>query len=155
MEYRMDLNDRIEADYLAAYKNGDALRLSVLRLLKTAAKHLLAELKRPGGKLSDAELVSVIVRQAKQRLDSIEQFRAASRPDLADKEEAERRILQDYLPEPLTPEETPAVIEAAVTETGASSLKDMGRVMKRITTEYAGRVDGKSLSALVRDRLAQ
>jgi uncharacterized protein YqeY len=151
----MDLNERIERDYLVAYKSGDALRLSVLRLLKTAAKHLLAELRRPGGKLSDAELVSLIIRQAKQRRDSMEQFRAASRPDLADKEEDEWRILREYLPRPPTPEEVRAAVEAAVVETGASSLKDMGRVMQRLTTEYAGRVDGKSLSALVRDRLAR
>jgi uncharacterized protein YqeY len=151
----MSLQERIEREYIAAYKAGDALRLSVLRLLKTAAKNLLVDLKRPGGTLSEAEFVSVLVKQAKQRRDSIEQFRAASRPDLAGKEEAELGILQEYLPRPLSPEETRAAVEAAVAATGASSLKDMGRVMQKLAAEYAGRVDGQSLSALVRGRLAQ
>jgi uncharacterized protein YqeY len=149
----MSLGTRIEQDYVVAYKAKDSLRLSVLRLLKTAAKNMLVELKRPGGELADAELCAVLVKQAKQRQDSIEQFRAASRHDLADKEEAELRILQEYLPKPLDPEELDAAISAAMVETGASAPKDMGRVMQKLTTEYAGRVDGKSLSALVRARL--
>jgi len=150
----MRLSTRIEQDYIAAYKAKDSLRLSVLRLLKTAAKHMLVECRRPGGELSDAELCALLVKQAKQRQDSIEQFRAASRSDLADKEEAELRILQEYLPKPLTPEELDAAISAAIAETGASSSKDMGRVMQKLTSEHAGRVDGKSLSSLVRARLA-
>ncbi|MDR0466117.1 MAG: GatB/YqeY domain-containing protein [Deltaproteobacteria bacterium] len=150
----MSLNARIERDYIAAYKAKDALRLSVLRLVKTAAKNMLVELKRPGGELTEAELCAVLVKQSKQRQDSIEQFRAASRHDLADKEEAEQRILQDYLPKPLSQEELDAAISAAIAETGATSPKDMGRVMQKLTTEHAGRVDGKILSALVRARLA-
>jgi uncharacterized protein YqeY len=150
----MGLNSRIEQDYITAYKAKDSLRLSVLRLLKTAAKNMLVELKRPGGELSEAELCAVLVKQAKQRQDSIEQFRAASRSDLADKEEAELRILQEYLPKPLSPEELEAAINAAIAETGSSSPKDMGRVMQKLTTEHAGRVDGKSLSAMVRAKLS-
>ena len=150
----MSLGSRIEQDYITAYKAKDSLRLSVLRLVKTAAKNMLVQLKRPGGELSDAELCAVLVKQAKQRQDSIEQFRAASRRDLADKEEAELRILQEYLPKPLSPEELDAAISAAIAETGASSPRDMGRVMQKLTTEHAGRVDGKSLSGLVRARLA-
>ncbi|MDR0239530.1 MAG: GatB/YqeY domain-containing protein [Deltaproteobacteria bacterium] len=150
----MHLSARIEQDYITAYKARDSLRLSVLRLVKTAAKNTLVELKRPGGGLSDAELCAVLVKQGKQRQDSIEQFRAASRHDLADKEEAELRILQEYLPKPLDPEELDAAISAAIAETGASSPKDMGRVMQKLTAEHAGRVDGKSLSDLVRAKLA-
>jgi uncharacterized protein YqeY len=150
----MNLSARIEQDYIAVYKAKDGLRLSVLRLVKTAAKNMLVELKRPGGELSDAELCAVLVKQAKQRQDSIEQFRAASRHDLADKEEAELRVLQDYLPKPLSQEELETAVSAAIAETGASSPKDMGRVMQMLTTEYAGRVDGKNLSGLVRARLA-
>lgn len=151
----MTLNSRIEQDYIVAYKGGDALRLSVLRLVKTAVKNQLVELKRPGGELSDAELTAVLVKQAKQRQDSAEQFRAASRPDLAGREEAEFGILMEYLPKPLSPEELEAAIEAAVRETGAATPRDMGRVMQALTARYAGRVDGKSLSVLVRDRLAR
>jgi len=150
----MYLSARIEQDYITAYKAKDSLRLSVLRLVKTAAKNALVELKRPGGELSDAEWCAVFVKQGKQRQDSIEQFRAAARHDLADKEEAELRILQEYLPKPLNPEELDAAISAAIAETGASSPKDMGRVMQKLTTEHAGRVDGKNLSNLVRARLA-
>ena len=149
----MRLSARIEQDYITAYKTKDSLRLSVLRLVKTAAKHMLVEYKRPGGELSDAEWRAVLVKQAKQRQESIEQFRAASRNDLADKEEAELRILQEYLPTPLSPEELDAAISAAIAEMRASSPKDLGRVMQKLTTDHAGRVDGKSLSALVRARL--
>ena len=149
----MRLSARIEQDYITAYKTKDSLRLSVLRLAKTAAKHMLVECKRPGGELSDAEWCAVLVKQAKQRQDSIEQFRAASRNDLANKEEAELRILQEYLPTPLSPKELDAAISAAIAETGASSPKDMGRVMQKLTTDHAGRVDGKSLSGLVRAKL--
>ncbi len=150
----MELGDRVEQDYIAAYKSGDALRLSVLRLVKTAAKNLLVELRRPGGKLTDAEYAAVLVKQGKQRQDSIEQFRAAGRSDLADKEEAEWRILQEYLPKQLTPAETARAVEAAIAESGASSPKDMGRVMQLLTARFAGQVDGRSLSALVREKLA-
>ena len=150
----MSLSVRIEQDYVTAYKTRDNLRLSVLRLVKTAAKNMLVELRRPGGELSDAEWCAVLIKQAKQRQDSIEQFRAASRNDLADKEEAELRIVQEYLPAPLGPEELEAAISAAIAETGASSPRDMGKVMQKLTTEHAGRVDGKSLSALVRAKLA-
>lgn len=150
----MNFNARIGQDYIAAYKARDNLRLSVLRLVKTAGKNMLVELRRPGGELSDAEWCAVLVKQGKQRQDSIEQFRAASRHDLADKEAAELAILQEYLPRPLSPEELDAAIDAAINETGASSPREMGRVMQKLTTECAGRVDGKSLSGLVRARLA-
>ena len=101
----MSLTTRIEQDYIAAYKAKDALRLGVLRLLKTAAKNLQVELMRP---VTDEELASVVQKQAKQRQDSIEQFTAANRPDLAEKEAAELSILKDYLPEPLSEEELAA-----------------------------------------------
>ena len=150
----MHLSARMEQDYISAYKSRDSLRLSVLRLVKTAVKNALVELKRPGGELSDAELCAILVKQSKQRRDSIEQFRAAFRHDLADKEEAELRILREYLPKPLDTAELEAAISAAIAAVGASSPKDMGRVMQKLTAEHAGRVDGKSLSNLVRARLA-
>lgn len=150
----MTLSQRIESDYIAAYKAKEQLKLDVLRLLKTAAKNLLVELKRPGGTLSDEEMMDVILRQGKQRQDSIEQFRAANRPDLADREAAELVVLQEYLPQPLSQEELTSAIEAAVAETGATSPKEMGAVMNAIMAQYKGRVDGKALSAAVRARLA-
>ncbi len=93
-------------------------------------------------------------KQGKQRQDSIEQYRAASRPDLAEREAAELAILQEYLPKPLTPEELEAAVEEAVRSTGAASPQDMGRVMSAIMASHKGRVDGKTLSAAVRQRLS-
>ena len=150
----MTLNERIETDYISAYKAKEQLKLDVLRLLKTAAKNLLVELKRPGGTLDDAEMMDVLLRQAKQRQDSIEQYRSAGRDDLADREAAELRILQEYLPQPLSEAELTAVIDAAVSETGAQTMKDMGKVMNAVMAQYKGRVDGKALSAAVKARLA-
>lgn len=151
----MTLNERIEQEYIQAYKAKQQLKLDVLRLLKTAIKNLLVEYKRPGGTLDDAEVMDVLLRQAKQRQDSIEQYRAANRPDLADKEAAELLILQEYLPTPLSTDELIAVIDAAIAETGASKPQDMGKVMARIMEQYKGRVDGKELSATVRNRLSK
>lgn len=150
----MTLSERIEKDYVAAYKAKEQLKLDVLRLLKTAAKNMLVELRRPGGGLSDEEMTDVLLRQAKQRQDSIEQYRAAGRDDLADREAAELTVLREYLPQPLSREELDAVVEAAVAETGAASPKDMGAVMNAVMSKYKGRVDGKALSAAVRARLA-
>ena len=116
----MSLTTRIEQDYIAAYKAKDALRLGVLRLLKTAAKNLQVELMRH---VTDEELATVVQKQAKQRQDSIEQFTAANRPDLAEKEAAELSILKDYLPEPLSEEELAAAIDAAIAKLESGELK--------------------------------
>lgn len=150
----MTLNERIEKEYIEAYKAKQQLKLDVLRLLKTAIKNLLVEHRRPGGSLTDDEVMEVLLRQAKQRQDSIEQFRAANRHDLADKEAAELIILQEYLPTPLSPEELTTAIDNAVQSTGACKPQDMGKVMAAIMEQYKGRVDGKMLSATVRQRLA-
>lgn len=101
----MSLSTQIEQDYIAAYKAKDSLRLGVLRLLKTAAKNLQVELMRP---ITDEELAAVIQKQAKQRQDSIEQYSAANRPDLAAREADELAILKGYLPEPLSAAELDA-----------------------------------------------
>lgn len=150
----MTLAERIEKDYIAAYKAKEQLKLDVLRLLKTAAKNLLVELKRPGGALTDEEMLGVLIKQGKQRQDSIEQYRAASRPDLADKEAAELAILQEYLPKPLTREELEAATDKAIHSMGASTPQDMGKVISAIMASYKGQVDGKHLSAIVRQRLS-
>ena len=149
----MNLFERIEKEYIEAYKAKDTLRLGVLRLLKTSVKNKLVELKRPGGSLSDAEMLDVIIKEGKQRQDSIEQFTAANRPDLADKEAAELSILQDYLPKALSPEELDAVIGATISELHATSPRDMGRVIAAIMAAHKGQVDGKALSEAVRARL--
>ena len=149
------LSERIEKEYIAAYKAKEQLKLDVLRLLKTAAKNLLVELRRPGGSLTDDEMMTVLLRQAKQRQDSVEQYTAANRPDLAEREAAELVILQEYLPQPLSEEELLAVIDKAIADTGAAAPSDMGKVMSAVMADYKGRVDGKALSATVRAKLAQ
>ncbi|MFI3272078.1 MAG: GatB/YqeY domain-containing protein [Pseudomonadota bacterium] len=147
----MTLSERIEKDYISAYKAKDSLRLGVLRLLKTAAKNMQVELRRP---VEDTELLDLVMKQAKQRVDSIDQFRTANREDLAAQEEAELTVIREYLPQPLTAEELTAAIEAAVVATGAATMADMGKVMNAIKAEYQGRFDGKALSTAVRARLA-
>lgn len=150
----MTLTERIDKDYLAAYKAKDQLKVDVLRLLKTAAKNLLVERRRPGGVLDDDEMLEVIIRQGKQRQDSIEQYRAARRDDLAQREAAELAVLQAYLPQALDPEKLDAIITETIAATGASSLRDMGSVMNAIMARYKGRVEGKTLSNAVRQRLS-
>ena len=148
----MSLSQRIEADYVAAYKAKDAVRLLVLRLLKTAMKNLLVErLQKP---LDDGDILSIIAKQCKQRLDSIEQFRAAKRDDLADKEAAELLVLQSYMPEQIAGDALRAVIADLIAETGATGARDMGKVMQALTAARKGQYDGKEASDLVRSMLS-
>lgn len=151
----MKPGERLNKDYLAAYKSGDKLRLSVLRLLKTAISNRLVELKRPGGTLEDSEIMDILIRQAKQRKDSIAQYRKAKRDDLAEKEERELAILQEYLPQALTGEKLAEAIGAAIAETQAAGPKDMGKVIGLIMDKYKGQADGKEVSALVKQMLAK
>ena len=126
------------------------MRLSVLRHLKTAATNLSVELKRD---VNDDELLDVVLKQAKQRQDSIEQFKAGGRDDLAAKEEAELVILKDYLPQTLSADELEKAVNEAMQKTGASTARDMGKVMASLMEDYKGRLDGKAVSALVRSKL--
>ena len=150
----MCLSEQIYNEYIQPYKAKDAVRLTVLRLLKTAVKNKLVDLRRPGGSLSDEEMLDVIIKEGKQRQDSIEQYTAANRADLAEKEAAELRILQEYLPKALSPEELAEIIETTVTELQAATPKDMGRVISAVMGSYKGRVDGKALSEAVKKRLS-
>lgn len=147
----MSLSERIEKDFIVAYKAKDSLRLGVLRLLKTAAKNLQVEQMRP---VTEEELQALIQKQAKQRQDSIDQFTTANRVDLADKEAAELAILKEYLPEQLTAEELDAAVDAAIQATGAVGMAGMGKVIQVVMAEYKGRVDGKLVSAAVKARLS-
>jgi uncharacterized protein YqeY len=147
----MNLTARIETDYLAAMKARDELTVSVLRMLKAAAKMLQVELKRP---LSEDELLAVVAKQGKQRRESIEQFAKANRADLVEKEERELGVLAAYLPAPLADAELDAAVTAAVAELDARSMKDMGRVVQSVLAANKGRVDGKRVSDAVKARLA-
>ncbi|UZP68386.1 GatB/YqeY domain-containing protein [Desulfovibrio mangrovi] len=147
----MSLAKQIEVDYIAAYKAKDQVKLGVLRHLKTATKNLQVEVLR---ELTDEDVFGVIMKQAKQRQDSIEQYNTANRPDLAAIEAAELDVLKTYLPQPLSDEELAALVDETIAETGAADMKDMGKVMNPIMANYKGRVDGKKLSALVREKLS-
>lgn len=146
-----DLLAQIASDYTTAYKAKEQQRLDVLRLLKTAMTMVEKDVRRP---LTDDDAMQVLLKEAKQRKDSIAEFTKAGRQDLADKEAAELKILEAYLPEPLSEDELAAAVDAALEATGATSMKDMGTVMQQLMDQYKGRVDGKKASALVRSRLS-
>ena len=133
----MSLSEQIEKEYIQAYKAKDAVRLTVLRLLKTAVKNKLVDLRRPGGSLSDEEMLDVIIKEGKQRQDSIEQYTAANRADLAEKEAAELRILQEYLPKALSPEELAEIIETTVTEPTPKMRCHSDTETRRSRTRYS------------------
>ena len=144
--------DRISAELTAAMRVRDSVRLGTLRMAKAALMN--REVER-GRALDDAESLQVIAALIKQRRDSIEQFRAGGREDLASKEEAELAVLEAYLPPPMGAAELEQLVTQAITETGAASPKDMGRVMKAAMAIVAGKtVDGKALSELVKSKLA-
>src|SRR5512144_3048006 len=128
----MALKERIEADLKAAMKDKDAPRLSVMRMLKSAVKYREIEVMKP---LDDAGVLAVIASEIKRRRDSVEQYRAGNRADLADKEEAEIHVLQGYLPAQLGEEELRAKVDEAIAKTGAKGPKDMGAVMKALLPE--------------------
>lgn len=147
----MTLVQQIGNDITTAMKARDQLKLSALRMLKAALMN--AEVAK-GRALEDAEAQQVLASLTKQRRDSIEQFTAGGRNELADKERAELAILEAYAPPAMSVEDVERAIDAAINETGATSAKDMGRVMKAVMGALAGRtVDGKTVNELVRKRL--
>lgn len=147
------MEEKILNDYREAMKSRDSVKSSVLSFLR--AEFMNAAVAKKKNSLDDAEAITVIKKQIKQHQDSIEQFKKGNRFDLAEKEENELRILKVYLPQELPEEEVNKIIEEAIVSTGASALKDMGRVMKEITAKVSGRADGKLVSDLVRARLSR
>jgi uncharacterized protein len=148
----MGLTETITADIATAMKAKDAARLTPLRMLKTA---LTTKSVEKGRALDAAEDLQVVAALVKQRRDSIAQFEAAGRTELADKERAEIAVLEQYQPPAAGDDEIAAAVDAAVAATGAASVKDMGKVMKAVMAGLAGKtVDGKRVNELVRARLA-
>lgn len=143
----MSFTDRLGQEIKAAMLAKDADRLGALRLLKSAIGY--AQIERKNENLSDAEIISLIQKEVKKRRDSIEQFEKGGRPEQAAKEKAEMTVLEAFLPQALSPEEVEQLVRAAIQETGATSKKDMGTVMKAAQAKAAGRADGKTISALV------
>lgn len=145
------LADKIFEDYKEAMKSRDALKSSVLSFLRADMLNLATAKKKD--KLDDAEIISVVKKQIKQRQDSIEQFTKGGRAEAAEKEKKELEILKIYLPAQMPVEEVKRLIEEAIIATGASSMKDMGRLMKELTAKISAGADGKLVSDLVKQRL--
>ena len=145
------LNDQVNAGITAAMKAKDQVRLSALRMLKAAIMNKGVE---KGRDLDDAEVLQVIGALVKQRRDSIEQFKAAGRTDLVDKESAEMAVLDAFLPPAASAADIDAAVAAAIAETGATSPKDMGKVMKAVMPRLAGKTaDGRAVNEAVRRSL--
>ena len=148
----MSLKDQIIADMTAAMKAKDVARTSTLRMLKAAMVNREIE---KGGEVDDEELSKLLRSQVKQRRDSIEQYQKAGRQDLAEKETAEIAVIEGYLPQAASTEEIEQAIAAAIAETGATSMKEMGAVMKAAMVLLAGKnPDGRTVSETVKKKLA-
>jgi uncharacterized protein len=149
----MSLSEQVQKDIVTAMKAKDELRLSVLRMIKSALQLKEVEKKRP---LDGPESIQLLQTLAKQRKESIEQFSKGGRQDLVDKETNELKILESYLPAGASQEEMDAAIDKAINEVGATTIKQMGSVVKAAKEHLTGKaVDGKTLSDRVRERLAK
>ena len=147
----MGIREQLDEDLKSAMRAKDSLRMNTVRGLKSAIKYREIELMKP---LDDAGILGVVGSEIKRRRDSVEQYRAGNRPDLAEKEEAEIAILQAYLPQQLSPAELEAKVDEVIARVGAKGPKEMGLVMKALLPEVQGRADGKVVSELVKQRLA-
>ena len=148
------LRERLDADLKDAMRSKDELKTNTVRAIKSAIKYKEVE---PGAKtpLDDGSILQVIGTLIKQRRDSVEQFKAGGRPELAEKEEKEISILQNYLPQQLSADELRAEVQAAVSASGAKSAKDMGAVMKLLTPKLQGRAEGRAISEEVKNQLSK
>jgi uncharacterized protein YqeY len=148
----MTLKEKIISDLTDAMKAKDAGRVSTLRMVKA---NLMNRQIEKGSELTDEEVTKALQSLVKQRRDSVEQYQTAGRPELADKEAAEITVIEDYLPQAATAEEIYAAVDAAVAETGATTIKDMGLVMKSAMAKLAGKTaDGKAVNEAVRSKLS-
>ncbi|HEY7258215.1 MAG TPA: GatB/YqeY domain-containing protein [Gaiellales bacterium] len=143
--------ERVKSDLTSAMRAGDRSRIDALRLLLSALQR--AEKAVPAGEFSDADADAVLRRERKQRLEAADSYRAAGREDRVAAELADVPVIEAYLPADLSEAELAALVDAAIEETGAASMRDMGRVMGLVTARGGGRVDGAVAAALVRSRL--
>ncbi len=145
------IKERLKADMIAAMKGKEKERLEAIRFIQAAIKRQEVDTRKD---LDDAAVIAILNNQAKQRKDSIDQFKKGGREELAAKEEAELKILMAYLPEQLSQGELERIVTETIKESGASGMKDLGAVMKALMPKVAGRADGGALSALVRQKLS-
>jgi uncharacterized protein len=150
----MSIQERIDSDLKEAMRAKDTTKLAVLRMLKSALKYGAIAKSGAEAELSDAEAAQVIRKQAKQRQDSIESFEKGGRVELAQKEQKELSILNDYLPQAMSADEVAKTVRETIAEVGATSKAQMGAVMKAVQAKVAGRVDGKTLSQEVSRQLS-
>ena len=146
----MSIQDRLSEEMKAAMKARNSLRLGAIRMARTALKNAEIEARR---ELDEATTIKVLSTLVKQRREAAEAYRA-TRPELADKEEQELAVLQEFLPAPLSEVELEEMIAEAIAASGAGSMRDMGAVMKLVTAQTTGRADGKLVSEMVRQQLA-
>ncbi|MCL4536301.1 MAG: GatB/YqeY domain-containing protein [Nitrospirae bacterium] len=147
-----NITERLDAELKEALKSRDDLRVSVIRMVKASLKNKSIEKM---GTLTDDDTLSVLSSLAKQRRESIEQFEKAGRTDLSEKEKKELEIIQSYLPKQLSPQEIDEIILSAIKECNATSLNDMGKVMKIVTPKTKGVADGKIVSQRVKELLSK
>jgi uncharacterized protein len=147
----MSLIARIEAELAAARRDRDGERRDALSLILSQLRSAEKELQRP---LHDEEELQVLQRERKKRVEAAEAFRAGGREEQAESEERELDVLEEFMPEPLSEEEIETIIDDAIAECGATSLRDLGRVMADVMPQVAGRADGSAVSQLVREKLA-
>ncbi|HTZ40846.1 MAG TPA: GatB/YqeY domain-containing protein [Syntrophales bacterium] len=147
----MSLKDKINSEMVAAAKAKDALKLGAIRMIKTTLHNREIDAKR---ELNEAEILQALSAIVKQRKDSIEQFKAGKRQDLVEKEEYELAVVQAFMPQQMSAEEVEAEVVKAISEAGATSVKDMGKVMKVLMPRVAGKADGKLVSDTVKAKLA-
>jgi len=146
----MDLAQILEQDMIKALKEKDEVKLSTVRLVRSQIKNVEIDKK---AKLSDEDIIGIVQKQIKQRRDVIPDFERVSRQDLIDAAKKEIAVLEGYLPPQLTAEDLKKIIEKAITELGATTIKDMGKVMGKIAPEIKGKADGKVASDLVKSLL--
>ncbi len=146
----MIITDQLTEDMKISMKTGDTAKTGVVRLLRGAMKNEEIKLGHP---LSDDEALKVLQREAKQRRDSIEQYRAASRNDLVATEEAELTVIQEYLPQPLSESELVALVDEVIAAQGATDMKQMGAVVGAVMQRVGARAEGGTVSRLVREKL--
>jgi uncharacterized protein YqeY len=142
---------RLEDDLTTAMKERDAPRRDALRLILASLRSAEKELQRP---LHDDEELQVLQRERKRRLESIEAFETAGRAEQAAKEQSELEVLEEFMPEPLSEDDLEQIVDDAIAEVGATSMRDLGRVMADVMPQIAGRADGSAVSQLVREKLA-
>jgi uncharacterized protein YqeY len=147
----MNLEEKLLEEMKQAMKTNDKIRLSTIRMIRSSSKNKEIELRR---KLEDEDIFKVIQGMVRKGEESIEQFQAGGRNDLVEKEKMEIEILKSFLPQPISQEEIIKIIDETIQETQASSLKDLGKVMKAVIPRLGGKADGKVINQLVKERLS-